>query len=123
MRRDRLIAVSTSPGHTADTLIGAPTVARSWARHSVAAIAANFDTLYGPLNGVVASPAIEIVFTTCPSVPAATMRGTNARMPCRIPHRLTPRVHSKSASVHSQSSPPWKTPALLHSTSTEPNVS
>jgi hypothetical protein len=36
--------VSTLPGHNSDTLIGAPWEARSCAKHSVAAAAANFDT-------------------------------------------------------------------------------
>ena len=89
----------------------------------MAAIAANLDTSYGPLNGVVARPAIDTVFTTWPSVPAASMRGTNARTPCTMPMTFTPSVHSKSASVHSHIRPPWNTPALLHSTCTAPNVS
>ena len=44
LRRERAIPVSTLPGHSNDTLIGAPCEARSCARHSVAAAAANFDT-------------------------------------------------------------------------------
>ncbi len=72
---------------------------------------------------MVARPAIDTVFTTCPSVPAASMRGTNARTPWTMPMTLTPSVHSKSASVHSHIRPPWNTPALLHSTWTAPNVS
>ena len=63
MRPDLPIRVATALGTTTDTPIGAPTAARSWARHSLAASAANFDTLYGAVNGVAHRPAIETVFT------------------------------------------------------------
>src|SRR5580704_13112605 len=48
LRRDRAMAVATAPGHRTDTPIGAPTAARSLARHSLAATAANFEIVYGP---------------------------------------------------------------------------
>lgn len=123
LRAELVIRVATEPGTTADTVIGAPIARRSWARHSVAAWAANLETVYGPENAFVQTPAIEVVFTMCAGVPAASMRGTNARMPFRIPHRLTPSVHSKSACGRSHMSPPANTPALLQSTSVAPNVS
>src|SRR3954468_19550174 len=46
------------------------------------------------------------------------MRGTNARVPLRMPQRLTPSVHAKSAAGLSHMRPPANTPALLHRTST-----
>jgi hypothetical protein len=112
------IRVATALGTSTETPIGAPIAARSCARHSVAASAANFDTLYGAVNGVEQIPAIETVFTMCDGRPAAIIRGTNALMPCRMPHRLTPSVHSKSLAGRSQMRPPAKTPALLQRTST-----
>src|SRR5262249_11977100 len=41
----------------------------------------------------------------------------------RMPQRLTPSVHSKSDGGRSHMNPPVNTPALLHSSSVEPNVS
>ncbi len=122
-RLDAAMRVSTAAGTTADTLIGAPIARRSCARHSVAACAANFDTVYGPENAFVHMPAIDVVFTMCAGVPAAIILGTNARMACRMPQRLTPSVHSKSDGGRSHMKPPANTPALLHSTSVAPNVS
>src|SRR5438128_1668651 len=51
------------------------------------------------------------------------MRGTNARMPCSTPQRLTPSTHSQSPNSRCQVIPPWNTPALLHSRWTEPKRS
>ena len=89
----------------------------------MAACAANFDTVYGPENAFVHTPAIDTVLTMCAAVPAASMRGTNARIPCRMPQRLTPSVHAKSEGGRSHMRPPANTPALLQSTSVEPNIS
>src|SRR5437764_3574328 len=62
LRAEVAIRVATEPGTTADTLMGAPIARRSCARHSVAACAANFDTVYGPENAFVQTPAIDTVF-------------------------------------------------------------
>src|SRR5689334_16876973 len=121
LRAELPMFVSTAPGTTADTLIGAPTIARSCARHSDAASAACFEIVYGPETAFEVSPAIDDVLTMCAGVPAAIMRGTNARIALRMPHRFTPSTHSKSAAERSHSTPPTKTPALLHRTSTEPH--
>ena len=51
-----------------------------------------------PPPGIVVSPAIEEVFTTCPR-PASIMAGTKARMPLATPSRLTSRVHRQSSGV------------------------
>src|SRR5579875_1473748 len=69
------------------------------------------------------SPAIDAVLTTCPSSPCRSRIGTNVRMPWITPQRLTPRIHSQSASVTSQASPPTDTPALLQTTCTAPKAS
>src|SRR5262249_46314773 len=110
------------PGTTVETLMGDPIAARSWARVSLAASAANFEMEYGPAYGLTQRPAIDAVFTTCPGRPDATIFGTNARMLLRMPQRLTFSVHSKSEDGRSHSSPPANTPAMLQSTSTSPNV-
>ncbi|HYL51998.1 MAG TPA: hypothetical protein VEZ15_08515 [Acidimicrobiia bacterium] len=123
LRPDAPILVATAPGTTADTLMTEPIDARSCARHSVAASAANLEMVYGPENAFVQSPAIDTVLTMWPGVPAASMRGTNARMPLRMPQRLTPSVHVKSDAGRSHMRPPANTPALLQSTSTAPKVS
>ena len=67
--------VATALGTTTDTPIGAPIAARSCARHSLAASAANFETLYGAVNGVEHMPAIDTVLTMC----AGRLRGEHPR--------------------------------------------
>ncbi len=115
--------VATMPGHRTEALSLDPVAWRSWANDSVAAKAANFETAYGASNGAPDRPATEEVLTMCPSVPWASIRGTNARMPWRMPHRLAPSTNSKSATGRSQMSPPTNTPALLQSTWTWPQRS
>src|SRR5262249_53019768 len=123
LRDDDAMRVSTAAGTTAETRIGALVARRSCARHSVAASAANFDTVYGPEYALVHRPAIETVLTMCAGIAAASIRGTKARIAFRMPQRLTPSVHSKSDCGRSHMKPPANTPALLHSTSVAPKIS
>ena len=113
--------VLTAPGHSALTRSLDPVAARSWASAREAASAAYFVTAYPPAPGVANSPATDTVLTMCPSVSCSIMRGTNSWMPCSTPHTFTPSSQAKSSSPRVHMWPPWKTPALLHSTCTAPN--
>src|ERR1043166_1763540 len=62
-------------------------------------------------------PATEAVLTMWPSS-CAIRRGAKALMPCTTPRRLTPRIHSHSASLVSHTGPDNATPALLQTTCT-----
>src|SRR5690242_13196406 len=68
-------------------------------------------------------PATEAVFTTWPSPPWASMRGTNDRTPWTTPMRLMPSVHCQSSRVAVQAGPPTATPALLKTRCTAPKRS
>ncbi len=115
--------VRTKPGQSTLTRTGEAAISRSRASTSERATTACLVATYGPISAGERSPAIDAVFTTCPS-PCATIPGTNARTPWMTPHRLTPSVHSQSAalSVHIGPAPP-PTPALLHTTCTAPKRS
>ena len=107
------IRVRTQPGHSTDTFTCGAIIAISWCSVSDSATTACLLALYGPMNGPATRPAIDAVFTTCPS--SCCMRiGTNARMPWITPQRLTPSTHSHVESGASHDSPPAPTPALLH---------
>ena len=61
-------------------------------------------------------PSGDEVLTTWPSVPAASIRGTKARMPLTTPVTLTPNTHVQSLGVVSQTlALGAPTPALLQS--------
>src|SRR5690348_12697103 len=115
--------VFTAPGTRTDAPSEVLAAARSCARHSVRPSAANFDVVYGPLYALLTTPASDDVLTMWPGSPPAIIRGTKDLMPWMIPHTLTPSTHSQSAAVRFQSTPAWKTPALLHSRCTAANVS
>src|SRR5215210_258932 len=100
-----------------------PSARRSCARHSVSPTTANLLAMYGAEYPPEINPASDDVFTTCPSSPASIMRGTNVRMPCKTPQKLTPITHSQSASSRCHVMPAWNTPALLHKRWTAPNRS
>ncbi len=80
-------------------------------------------TSYTDMNAEVVSPAIDAVFTTWPSSPPASIRGTNARTPWMTPHRFTSMTHFQSARVCSCTAPMTATPALLQRTWAAPNAS
>src|SRR6478672_12235370 len=115
-RPDSAMRVRMNAGHNTLTPTPGAVIAHSWASDSEIATTACLVALYAAMNGAAFSPASDAVFTTCPS-PCSTSRGTNDRMPCTTPMRLTPIVHSQPASGTSQVRPPAPpTPALLQIT-------
>src|SRR5579871_1428152 len=119
LRPDSWMRVRMNPGHNPDTPTGEPAARRSAYNVSEIVTTACFVALYGPRNGGDVSPATDAVLTTWPS-PCSTRRGTNTRIPCTTPHRLTPRIQRQSASGTVQIGPPVPTPALLWRRCTAP---
>ena len=115
-------SVATPPGQSTDTESFAPgTAATSAASASDSAMTAALDVQYPANDGAEKSPAADAVFTTWQSSPWASMPGTNARMPCSTPPRLTSSMAAQSSAPSSQATPGRITPALLHSRWTSPS--
>ena len=70
---------------------------------------------YSPFAGTSRSAAPDTVFTTCPSFPRASMRGTKLRIPFTTPNRLMENTQFQSERLCSQVKPKGEPPALLQS--------
>src|SRR5215468_4304588 len=117
-----MMLVSINPGQTTETPIGESLAVSSLYIDSESATTPCLVTSYTDMNGAVVSPAIDAVFTTCPSSPPASMRGRKTRTPWITPQRLTLITHCQSASVCSWMAPITATPALLHITWVAPKA-
>src|SRR5262249_36843128 len=122
LRDERMMAVSTRPGQTTETPIGALIKRSSLYMDSESATTPCLVTSYTDMNGAVVSPAIDAVLTMWASSPPASMRGRKARTPWITPQRLTLMTQCQSASECSCAAPTPAPPALLHRTWAAPNV-
>src|SRR6476659_4342818 len=102
------------PGQSTATFTLEPDNASSNASASEIPTTACFVAVYGLMNGNAFRPAIDAVLMTWPS-PCSSSRGTNERMPCSTPQKLTPNAQSQPdcGISHIRPAPP-PTPALLH---------
>ena len=90
-----------------------PSGASSTRSASVSARNANFDALYGAMNGIARRPAIEPTNTSRPR--AARSCGRNACVTASDPNTLTSKACRTDASGSTSSGPPTAIPALLTS--------
>jgi hypothetical protein len=90
-----LSGVRTKPGETQFTRMSGP---YSSAADIVSAMTPAFAALYGPSPRVGRIPDTDAMFTIDPP-PVARSSGTAARIPAKVPYRLTRMIRSNSRSV------------------------
>ena len=101
------------------TVTRTPLSPTSAASVSLNAITPALVTLYAPIIGAQAKPAIEAVLRIAPP-PCATRRGAKKWQPWMTPMRLMPMIHRQSSSGACPIVPAAATPALFTTRSMRP---